>query len=142
VGRLPQARDPAGVSDDRVHELTPAYSTKTVLAAALTSPPAEGDMVALAKFPGGGPLYLRVLLRGSTASDRLLSGARYWGRRGTVAYDLGPVNNGVDATVSNVRGVSDDLGLVAGPFDFLGVSGTLAGDSLVIEVLPLGLAGE
>lgn len=131
------------MSADRVRVLSPAYPTKTVAAATLaTSPPAEANMVALDKFPGGGPAYLRGLLRGNAVTERLLSGARWWGRRGTVTYDLGPVNNGVEATVSTTRGVSDELRLVAGPFDFVGVSGALAGDSLEIEILPLGLATE
>ena len=129
------------MSNDRAKELTPAYTVRTVAAAGLTSTPAEGDMVPLTKFPGGGPVFLRVLLRGN-AGDRNLSGARYVAKRGTVYYDLGPVNNGVDVNVSTTRGASDELRLVAGPFDFLGVSGTLAGDSLVIEVLPMGLGSE
>ncbi len=129
------------MSNDRAKELTPAYTTKTVAAASLTAPPSSSDMVTLTRFPGGGAVFARVLLRGSTGTDRALTGARYWGKRGTVYYDLGPVNNGVDVTVSNVRGVSDELRLV-GVFDNLGVSGTLAGDSLVIEVLPIGLESE
>ncbi len=128
---------------DRVRVLSPAYTNKTVAAADVaTKPPAEANMVVLAKFPGGGPAYVRVLLRGSTSTERALTGALYWGRLGTVTYELGPVNGGVDTVVSTTRGVSEELRLVAGAFDSIGVSGTLAGDSLVIEVLPLGLQAE
>ena len=129
--------------NDRTAPLLPAYTNKTVaFATVATAPPAEANMVSLDKFPGGGPVYVRVLLRGSTSTERVLTGATYWGRRGTVTYELGPVNNGVDTVVSTTRGVSDELVLVGGAFEFLGVSGTLAGDSLVIEVLPMGIATE
>ena len=44
-----------------------------------------------------------------------------------MTYELGPVNGGVDTVVSTTRGVSEELRLVAGAFDSIGVSGTLLG---------------
>jgi hypothetical protein len=116
--------------------------TGSAIAAATlaTEPPVVANMVSLAAMRRGsaGPRHVRALVLGSAATSRALSAAKWWGydaERGIAVY-LGAVNDGTAVTISTTIGYATKLEDVVGHYSHLGITGTLAGDSLILEVHP------
>jgi hypothetical protein len=109
--------------------------TGTIAAATVaTTPPSTANMIDLGAYAEKAPPYLHVEVYGSAATERLLSGAVWWGvsRTTGLVCRIGPAFDGVDVTISNARSAGELLEGVAGRYSKIGITGTLAGDGLVI----------
>lgn len=119
-----------------LQQLAALTATGTLAAATVaTKPPDPANMLDLASFATKGPPFLHVEVVGSTATERLLSGAEWWGvsRITNLPTRIGPAFEGVDVTISNARSASELLEGVANLYSKIGITGTLAGDGLVLH---------
>ncbi len=129
-------------------QLLPGLGLSATVATATlaTEPPAKASMIALAAMSPNRAAHrlARMMLFGSTATPRTLVNGKIWGWDETAGQPvfLGFVLDGVTITVATTQGGAQLLADVLGCYSHVGVTGTLAADSLVINVAPVEVSGD